>query len=69
MISRAFIIAFWTYTKNGSYSKFMARKKKDGRKNNGGSREGAGRPKTKEDTKVMRVPLSKIEAVKKIISE
>jgi hypothetical protein len=42
-------------------------KKKDKRKNNGGPRKGAGRPKTKEPTKVMRIPLSKVEAVKKLI--
>lgn len=33
----------------------------------GGKRKGAGRPKTKEDTKVMRVPLSKVEEVIKVI--
>jgi hypothetical protein len=33
----------------------------------GGKRKGAGRPKTKEPTKVMRIPLSKVEAVKKLI--
>jgi hypothetical protein len=33
----------------------------------GGKRTGAGRPKTKEKTKVMRVPESKVEAVKKVI--
>jgi hypothetical protein len=35
--------------------------------NHGGKRKGAGRPKTKEPTKVMRVPISKVEAVKKLI--
>jgi len=36
----------------------------------GGSRKGAGRPKgkVKEPTKVMRVPVSKVEEVKKLIS-
>lgn len=33
----------------------------------GGARKGAGRPKTKEDTKVMRIPLSKVEEVQRII--
>ena len=33
----------------------------------GGKRKGAGRPKTKEDTKVMRVPVSKVDEVKKLI--
>jgi hypothetical protein len=47
----------------------MKSKKKDGRKNNGGYRQGSGRPKTKEATKVMRVPVSKVDAVKRIISE
>jgi len=35
----------------------------------GGKRKGAGRKKTKEDTKVMRVPVSKVEEVKKLISK
>lgn len=35
----------------------------------GCKRKGAGRPKTKEDTKVMRVPVSKVEEVKKIIKK
>ena len=35
----------------------------------GGKRKGAGRPKTKEDTKVIRIPISKEEAVKKLISK
>lgn len=39
----------------------MAKKKR------GGKRKGAGRPKTKEDTKVMRVPVSKVEEVKKLV--
>lgn len=34
----------------------------------GGKRKGAGRPKTKEDTKVMRVPVSKVEDVKNLIA-
>lgn len=36
----------------------------------GGARKGAGRPEgsaTKEPTKVMRIPLSKVKAVKKLI--
>jgi hypothetical protein len=33
----------------------------------GGKRKGAGRPVTKEPTKVMRIPKSKIDQVKKII--
>lgn len=42
-------------------------------KNHGGKRKGSGRPKLeaskkKEPTKVMRVPNSKVEAVKKLIS-
>ena len=41
----------------------MAKKKR------GGKRKGAGRPKTKEDTKVMRVPVSKVEEVKTIIKK
>lgn len=36
-------------------------------KSHGGARKGAGRPVTKEPTVVMRIPLSKVEAVKKII--
>lgn len=35
----------------------------------GGKRKGAGRPKTKEDTVVMRIPKSKVEAVKKLIGK
>lgn len=35
----------------------------------GGKRKGAGRPKTKEDTKVMRVPVSKMDEVKKLIAK
>jgi hypothetical protein len=35
----------------------------------GGKRKGAGRKKTKEDTKVMRVPVSKVDEVKKLISK
>jgi hypothetical protein len=41
-------------------------KKKD---NHGGKRKGAGRPKTKEPTVVMRIPKSKVEAVKKLIGK
>jgi hypothetical protein len=33
----------------------------------GGKREGAGRPKIKEDTVVMRIPLSLVENVKQLI--
>ena len=43
----------------------LMKKKKNG---HGGPRDGAGRPVTKEKTKVIRVPLSKVEAVKKLIS-
>lgn len=35
----------------------------------GGKRKGAGRPKTKEDTKVMRVPVSKVDEVKNVIKK
>jgi hypothetical protein len=35
----------------------------------GGARKGAGRPKTKEPTVVMRVPKSKVEVVKKLIGK
>lgn len=38
------------------------------KKTHGGKRKGAGRPVTKEATIVMRIPLSKVEVVKKIIS-
>lgn len=34
----------------------------------GGKRPGAGRPKVKEDTVVMRIPVSKVDEVKKLIS-
>lgn len=37
--------------------------------NRGGKRKGAGRPVTKEPTKVMRVPESKVDAVKEFISQ
>jgi hypothetical protein len=37
------------------------------KKPHGGARKGAGRPVTKEPTVVMRIPRSKVEAVKKII--
>lgn len=33
----------------------------------GGARKGAGRPKRKEDTVVMRVPLSLVDTVKQLI--
>jgi len=39
------------------------------KKTHGGKRKGAGRKKTKEDTKVMRVPVSKVDEVKKLISK
>jgi hypothetical protein len=35
----------------------------------GGKRKGAGRPKIKEPTKVMRVPLSLVDEIKKLISK
>jgi hypothetical protein len=35
----------------------------------GGKRKGAGRPKIKEDTVVMRIPKSKVAAVKKLINK
>lgn len=35
----------------------------------GGNRKGAGRPKTKEETVVMRIPKSKVAAVKKLIGK
>lgn len=35
----------------------------------GGARKGAGRPKTKEDTKVMRVPVSLVPKVEKLIKQ
>lgn len=35
-------------------------------KRHGGKRKGSGRPK-KEKTKVMRIPVSKVEAVKELI--
>lgn len=34
----------------------------------GGNRKGAGRPKTKEDTIVMRIPKSKVKEVKELIT-
>jgi len=34
----------------------------------GGARKGAGRPKTKEDTVVMRIPVSLVNKVKSLIS-
>lgn len=37
-------------------------------KTHGGKREGAGR-KSKEPTKVMRIPISKVDKVKKIIAK
>lgn len=39
------------------------------KKKRGGKRKGAGRPKTKEDTKVMRVPVSQVEEVKKLVNK
>jgi hypothetical protein len=38
-------------------------------KTHGGARKGAGRPKTKEDTVVMRVPKSLVKRVKKMIKD
>jgi hypothetical protein len=35
----------------------------------GGKRKGAGRPKTKEDTVVMRIPKSKVEEVEKLLKK
>lgn len=35
----------------------------------GGARKGAGRPKTKPDTKVMRVPVDLVEEVQRIIDD
>lgn len=37
------------------------------KKRHGGARKGAGRPITKEPTIVMRIPISKVAAVKKLI--
>jgi hypothetical protein len=45
--------------------KSKIRKKKETR---GGAREGSGRP-AKEPTVVMRIPVSKVAAVKKLLSE
>jgi hypothetical protein len=42
------------------------KKKKD---NRGGKREGAGRPKTKEETKVRRIPVSLLPAVDDLIED
>jgi len=42
------------------------KKKKEKR---GGKRKGAGRPVTKEKTKVVRIPLSKIDDVKNLIKQ
>ena len=39
------------------------------KKSHGGKRKGAGRKKTKEDTKVMRVPVSKVDEVNKVIKK
>lgn len=44
----------------------MKTKKKKSKR--GGQRDGAGRPE-KEPTKVMRIPVSKIEAVEKLIGK
>jgi predicted DNA binding CopG/RHH family protein len=38
------------------------------KKQHGGARKGAGRPAKKEPTVVMRIPVSKVEAVKKLIA-
>lgn len=42
---------------------------KKGKENRGGARKGAGRPKTKEDTVVMRVPKSLVPKVKSMIEK
>ena len=39
------------------------------KKSHGGKREGAGRPKTEEPTVVMRIPVSKVSEVKKLINK
>lgn len=39
------------------------------KKTHGGKRKGAGRPKTKEETVVMRIPKSLVPAVKKLIAK
>ena len=41
-------------------------KKKEKR---GGKRKGAGRPQTKEETKVMRIPISKVPAILKALGK
>lgn len=40
---------------------------KKAKPSHGGKRKGAGRPVTKEPTIVMRIPISNVEAVKKLI--
>jgi hypothetical protein len=47
----------------------MGRLSKSKKIKQGGKREGAGRPKIKEDTVVMRVPKSLVEKVKHLIDE
>jgi hypothetical protein len=44
----------------------IGRKKKS---KHGGPRKGAGRPAVKEPTIVMRIPLSKVDVVKKVIHD
>ncbi|MCR9965456.1 MULTISPECIES: hypothetical protein [Vibrio harveyi group] len=39
------------------------------KKGRGGARKGAGRPKTKPDTKVMRVPVDLAEEVQRLIDD
>lgn len=39
------------------------------KKGRGGARKGAGRPKTKPDTKVMRVPVDLVEEVQSLIDD
>lgn len=39
------------------------------KKKRGGKRKGAGRPKTKEATKVIRIPVSKVDEVTKLIKK
>jgi len=53
-----------TYYDSETIDKYLMVKKK-----HGGARKGAGRPITKESTVVIRVPVSKIEAVRKILSK
>lgn len=47
----------------------MLKKGESKKENRGGKRPGAGRPKTKEDTVVMRVPKSLVPKVKEMIAK